>query len=326
VTDGWIRGWNQAPGGHQIAIPRFRQSGRVVSMLVARGTTKIGAASMRWALTFASRFWSVLVVRDGFTLDTRFVPAPDGAPKGNAILYVLLEGVWVELGGKKRTFNAPCSFLLTEEEYEGAHGKRGAPYRAKGSPTFRALELHFVESDMRVPYGEVTLSQASWQAAKDAVDLGKHRTDEELLTPVSALLRALGADGVVTDSLVETATKDGSPTFARLWRALRPMAERLYLAPSMSEVSQNTGMSERQIDRHVRSFVETFGLVGAGWRPATKHIRLRLAVLLLSAEDATIADVAKMVGYGSTDAMARAFRDASLPPPTTVREHVREPL
>lgn len=295
-------------------------------MLVARGSTKIGAASMRWALTFASRFWSVLVVRDGFTLDTRFVPAPDGAPKGNAILYILLEGIWVELGGKKRTFNAPVAFLLTEEEYEGAHGRRDAPYRAKGTPTFRALELHFVEKDMLVPFGEVKLSDASWQAAKDAVDLGKHKSDEELLVPICDLLRALAADGIVAQSVVDVATKQGSPTFARLWRALRPMVERLYLAPTMSEVSQNTGMSERQIDRHVRAFVDAFGLVGAGWRPATKHIRLRLAVLLLSAEEATISDVAKMVGYGSTDAMARAFRDANIPPPTTLREHLKEPL
>jgi AraC-like DNA-binding protein len=281
---------------------------------------------MRWALTFASRFWSVLVVRDGFTLDTRYVPAPEGSPKGNAILYVLLEGVWVELGGKKRTFNGPTAFLLTEEEYEGAHGKRDAPYRAKGVPTFRALELHFVEKDMQVPYGEVKLSEATWQAAKSAVDLEKHSSDEELLSPINDLLRALGADGTITQSLVEVATKQGSPTFARLWRALRPMVERLYLAPTMSEVSQNTGMSERQIDRHVRAFVDAFGLVGAGWRPATKHIRLRLAVLLLSAEEATISDVAKMVGYGSTDAMARAFRDANIPPPTTLREHLKEPL
>ena len=48
-------------------------------------------------------------------------------------------------------------------------------------------------------------------------------------------------------------------------------------------------------------------------------LRLRAAVLLLSAPDATPNEVAKVVGYGSLDAMGRAFRDAQLPPPSLVQ-------
>ena len=39
-------------------------------------------------------------------------------------------------------------------------------------------------------------------------------------------------------------------------------------------------------------------------------LRLRAAVLLLSAPGGTPSDVARTVGYGSLDAMGRAFRDA----------------
>jgi AraC-like DNA-binding protein len=44
-----------------------------------------------------------------------------------------------------------------------------------------------------------------------------------------------------------------------------------------------------------------------------------MAVLLLSAPEATVAEVAKIVGYGSAIAMARAFRDAKLPAPSAIQ-------
>jgi AraC-like DNA-binding protein len=52
-------------------------------------------------------------------------------------------------------------------------------------------------------------------------------------------------------------------------------------------------------------------------------LRLRAAVLLLSAPEATPSDVARTVGYGSLDAMGRAFRDAHLPAPSVVQQAVR---
>ena len=61
----------------------------------------------------------------------------------------------------------------------------------------------------------------------------------------------------------------------------------------------------------------------SGFRDAMRVIRLRAAVLLLSAPDGTPSDVARIVGYGSLDAMGRAFRDAHLPAPSVVQEAVR---
>jgi transcriptional regulator GlxA family with amidase domain len=48
-----------------------------------------------------------------------------------------------------------------------------------------------------------------------------------------------------------------------------------------------------------------------------------MSVVLLSADDASVTDVATAVGYGSVDAMSRAFRDAGLPPPSVVQEQLR---
>ena len=41
--------------------------------------------------------------------------------------------------------------------------------------------------------------------------------------------------------------------------------------------------------------------------------------MLLSAREASIAKIAATIGYGSTTAMDRAFRNAKLPPPRDVR-------
>ena len=58
---------------------------------------------------------------------------------------------------------------------------------------------------------------------------------------------------------------------------------------------------------------------------AMRVLRLRAAVLMLSAPGSTPSDVARTVGYGSLDAMGRAFRDAALPAPSVVQAAVKYP-
>jgi AraC-like DNA-binding protein len=53
-------------------------------------------------------------------------------------------------------------------------------------------------------------------------------------------------------------------------------------------------------------------------------LRLLFAERLMSSPEATVQDVAKLVGYGSPIAMARAFRDAKLPSPSVIQAAVRE--
>ena len=101
------------------------------------------------------------------------------------------------------------------------------------------------------------------------------------------------------------------------------MIENLYLTPTLQEVADRVGLSTRQVDRYVESFLRAFGLVGGRWRSSTRYWRLKLAVILLSADGASVADVARCIGYSGSDAMARAFRDAGLPPPVTVQQDVR---
>ena len=71
-----------------------------------------------------------------------------------------------------------------------------------------------------------------------------------------------------------------------------------------------------------KELASTFGL--DGYRDALLLLRLRSAALMLSAPDATVVEVAKLVGYGSPIAMARAFRDAKLPAPSVVQAELRK--
>ncbi len=140
------------------------------------------------------------------------------------------------------------------------------------------------------------------------------------------LVGELGAAGVVTGDVAARSIEPTPRTYALLWRAMRPMIERFHLAPSVQELTGETGVTPRQIDRYVKDFVTNFGhVVGAGWRTATRHLRLRLAVVLLSAEGASVADVATAVGYGSIDAMGRAFREIGLPAPSAIHAALRPP-
>ena len=71
------------------------------------------------------------------------------------------------------------------------------------------------------------------------------------------------------------------------------MIERLYLTPTLAEVEEATGVSLRQLDRHIQDFVSAFAVVGEGWRATTRHFRLKLAIVFLSAPGATVGEVAR---------------------------------
>jgi len=294
-------------------------------MLVARGERSIGSAHMRWDIVFAARVWSVVVERSGLTLDTRFIPADRAPPRARSCVYVLLQGSWTIHGRPEERISAPCAFVVPEEQLEGARGRRPYTFSAGGRP-FRAIEIHARASDVRVPGGgeRPVMVQLDVRAFDSAADVFGARDDAALERELADLLRHLARLGVIEPDVAKIAVRPSPRPVARIWSAVRPMVERLYLSPTLQELEGPSGLSTRQIDRYVEKFVGGFGLVGTRWRSSLLHLRIKLAVLLLSANDAAIADVARLVGYGSTDAMARSFRDAGLPSPGTVQQALRD--
>lgn len=295
-------------------------------MLTASGSTRVGVACMRWAVAFGRRVRLSIVERDGLSLDTRFVPPSSHAPDHGPCLYIVLRGTWRVEGGSFEV-TGPAAFVVSEEHLEGAHGSRSLTYRTDGAD-FSAIEVHLEAEDTSLRPGagpiSVALDERVWRAAEQVASV--HHGDERVLdTAVPALLDALGASRLVTPELATGAAWPAAPAFGRLWTAVRPMVERLELLPTVQQIAGLMGATPQEVDRHVRAFVAASGLVGTGWRAATRHLRLKMAVIMLSAKDASVADVARAAGYGSSIAMCRAFRDARLPSPGMVQQALTLP-
>lgn len=292
-------------------------------MLVVRGTKLLGAARLASSLVFARGLWMNVVERSGLTLDTRFVPATKGAPRPGACLYLLHRGAFVLDDGRGPRFEGPAAFLLSEQHLEGANGVRPWTFRAFGSP-FAAIEMHLAEADVTTrsssPCVALAVDEASWAAVARVIGLACEASDDtrELEAAIGVLLRALADARVIGGHVAEAAP---SPLrFERLLRAVRPLAERFALTATMNELGAVADVSPRQLDRYLGNFFKTFAMVGGGWRATMVHLRIKLAIMFLSAEGASVAEVARAVGYGSSDAMARAFRDAGLAAPSALRD------
>lgn len=294
-------------------------------MLIARGSRTFGRASLRWTLTFAAELWYSVIERERLMLDTRFLPGVDGPRRANGCLYLLLRGTFEPHGGRR--IDGPACLVLSEHQLEGANGARPFTYRA-GGESFASIQLNLPLQHLRVAPADVPpvpkLSAATWKSAERIFEMQREEGDEAMVTALVELTAQLADDGLVAAAARGLAAQPVPSVFARIWQAFRPLIENFSLTPTVQELSAASAIPLRRVERHLRHFIASTGHLAAGWRPATKHTRVKLAVMLLSAEDLAIGDVAAAVGYGSTDAMARAFRDLGLGAPSSVRDGIRD--
>jgi AraC-like DNA-binding protein len=287
-------------------------------MLATTTETRIGAAGVRTTLVLEREVRGTVILRDRLAYDTRFAAAASGKPEAVGHLFLLPAGRFV-IGGEAHA--APVAFVLADEEME-----RPRP----GVQTFRTdgervhvIQLRFARATVRAPIGLAAgllrLPDACWNAAAELV-AGAPRGDAPSLL---GLLDALGAAGAIAPGLAQTACPEEPERFRRLWAALEPLYATYGGSASIKQIAGSLGMSIRQVGRDAKDLAKTFGFTG-GYRDSLLVLRLRLAALLLSAPEATVADVARLAGYGSPIAMARAFRDAKLPAPTVIQDELRQ--
>jgi AraC-like DNA-binding protein len=224
----------------------------------------------------------------------------------------LLAGRFVTAGA---IHHAPVAYVLRDDELERVR---------EGSLTFRTdgarahvIQLRIAREALRAPiglaHGPLRLPTACWDAAAALVDDTRG---------LARLLDTLAGAGAVDPQLSSTLCDDEPIRFLRLWAALQPLYATYGGTASLKQLAASLQMSLRQIGRDAKELATTFGFSG-GYRDALLVLRLRTAVLLMSAPDASIADIARLVGYGSSIAMARALRDAKLPAPTTIQSALR---
>ncbi len=284
-------------------------------MLSATSTRTFGGGTLQSTIFLERRLRAHLVTRDRLLYDSEF-GSRGRAPGGVAHLYVTLRGMLQRSGDPPHA--GPHAYAIAETEFD--HVVPGArTFRSFGAPC-ELVELRVPAADLRRPIGldrgPLELPPPVWDAygalARERSEAAVHR-----------LLDALGEAGVLSRDLIASVVTTEPERFVRVWSVLRPLYGELATSTSLKQVAQIARLSLRQLGRDLRDFTSTFNLYGGGFREAMRVLRLRAAVTLLSAPDATPGEVARTVGYGSLDAMGRAFRDAHLPAPSIVAEAVR---
>ena len=284
-------------------------------MHTATSTRTFGASTLRLTAFLERRFRANLMVRDRLLFDSAFVP-PAKKPSSFVHLYAQLRGSLSIAGGPEVT--GPQVYALDETEFD---------HRRPDSRTFRSwggpgviVEVRVSASDVRVPVGlrngPLALPSRVWDAyGAFEAEPGEARLHE--------LIVRLGDAQVLSTGVAASVVRDEPERFVRLWDALQPLYEELSTSSSLKQIAVVAKLSLRQLGRDLGEFTRTFGLYGESFRDAIRILRLRVAVLMLSSPEGTATDVARLIGYGSLDAMARAFRDARLPSPSVVQDAVR---
>jgi AraC-like DNA-binding protein len=286
-------------------------------MLSATSTRTFGVSTLQTTIFLERRFRGHLVTRDRLLFDSTYAP-PARKPSPFVHLYATLEGSFAITG--QPAVVGPQAYLLAETEFDRVMTE-SPKFRSWGAPGV-IVELRIPASDVRRPiglaHGALELPAPVWEAY---LLLARERSEQAL----HQLIVRLGEAGVLSNDLTSSVVAQEPERFLRLWEVIRPLYEDLATSASLKQIAIVAKLSLRQLGRDLGELTRTFGLFGAGFRDAMRVLRLRAAVLMLSSPGGTPSDVARTVGYGSLDAMGRAFRDAQLPAPSIVQEAVRYP-
>jgi len=273
---------------------------------------------MRSTLVFERAVRGTVVRRESLAFDTKYAAAASGKPEPVGHVFLMTAGRWVSDTGE--VLHGPVGWVLGDDEIERMR-KTSRTFRTDGA-NVDVVQLRIAAPAVRVPIGiaagPLALGAAAWDATTALVDNAPAGNAAAL----ARLLEALAGAGVIAGALAQSTVTEEPERFRRLWRAMEPLYSTYGATTSLKQLASSLGMSMRQVGRDAKELSAAFG-IGGGYRDALLMLRLRVAVLMLSAPEATVAEVARLVGYGSPIAMARAFRDAKLPPPSAVQEAVR---
>ena len=248
-------------------------------MLSAESHLDFGTSTLRSTVFLERRLRVHMVRRDRLLFDTAFAPPAKG-PSTFVHLFAQLSGTFLAAGSPPRA--APCAFVLAETEFDRV---------ARGALTFRSfgsrctiIEARVPAADLRRPvglrHGPVELADPVWAAYR-----ALQATPSE--AAVHDLIATLGTTGVLTHDLTSSVVATEPERFQRVWAVMRPLYQNLATSASLKQIAALAGLSLRQLGRDLGDLTRTFGLFGAGFRDAMRVLRLRAAVLLLSAPAGT---------------------------------------
>lgn len=296
-------------------------------MLLATSFRNFGRSTLRGTIFLERQFRAHVITRDRLLFDTKYSP-PAKKPSPTVHIYATLRGRF-EVAGQPAV-DGPQAYILADQEFDRVV-PGASTFRSSGAPA-AIIELRVPAADVHAPigvmHGQVPLPPAVWDAYAGLEAAAGEPTqtgdpDNEPSHALDTLMVRLADAGVLSNKLAASVVTEEPERFTRLWHVLKPLYSDYQTSASLKQIASAAGLSLRQLGRDLTDLTRTFGLFGAGFRDAMRVLRLRAAVLLLSAPDATPSDVSRAVGYGSLDAMGRAFRDAGLPAPSVIQDAVR---
>lgn len=283
-------------------------------MLIANSHWRQGEASLEGSVFLAPDVRLHVVTARKLTFDSRFLCAARDDRRA-AWLFCLLDGRAAFSEGATTRDAARGMFCFNEHELDG-HAPDAPILRLDGEPR-RSV-------DIVLPMAFV-VSRARFQELPEdlgvSVDLmGNHALSHEVrLQAATKFCERLCEHGLVTPELAARAREPLGESVQRVYAALSSLYSTHETGAQLEVLAALAKISARQATRDMMNFLNTFPLPGKTFREVLKVLRLRRATLLLSCDETTVKSIAKDVGYGGVDAMARAFRDAGLPSPTEVR-------
>lgn len=274
---------------------------------------------MRVALAFGGGFAIYGIERTASIYDTRFLaPNPDEADQAR-YLYLLLEGDFAWIGGER--FVGPAAFFASAAAFDGDRGTRATPFRA-GGETFRAVQLRVVgdalgdrgwDACVAVPFTAATQDACNaYLAARDDATRG---------VAGESLIRSLAADGVLREQLPAHSNLV-DVAYEGLWKTLFPVFERFAFGTTRGEFRGPAATSTRDPRFDMNKLAASFHFAFGGWREFARRCRMRLAVLALSNPEIPVRDIAKAIGYSTTEAFTHAFYADGFGPPGAVRDRI----
>jgi AraC-like DNA-binding protein len=288
-------------------------------MLIGTSEWRSGRSEVDTRIVLDRRCRAHVVRRRGLLFDSRYsVGASEHSAK--ATLYFVLSGSF-EPAGRPRQ-RTPAIWALAEDEFERVT-PAARTFRSWGDAIVADLCLD--ATDVKVPigldHGPIELDGET----RDAIERLVTSADRiEQQRSYRRLLETLVRRDLVSPEVALESEPDEAPHLERLWEALSGLYGRQDTGITVDLLSVLAKLSPRQIYRDTSELLTRFKLPSS-FRRTVRLLRLRRAALLLSAPDLQVSDVARIVGYGSADAMARAFRDEGLPSPSAVRSEVLYP-
>jgi AraC-like DNA-binding protein len=261
---------------------------------------------------------------DGITFDNRFLPTswrPD--PRWHLVVFVT-RGVFT-VGGER--FEAGQGFCAATETVAPRLTPETPVRSRESSSAVVALRLRppFFERSYRAPLvrlraGAEALPWKELSAAAEEPGRGVDRLEASF----TRVLDGLRVAGVLDRSAEAPLSPSSGPSrvVSRVAEAIFPTLSRLAMRPTMIDLMARVQLTERQLLRNLVRVQEDFELLDRGWRAAILRWRVTAGALLLSSPEVSLGEAARLAGYSSLKAMARAFSDEGLPSPSEVRERI----